>query len=169
MKRWQKRLLLALGIVDLVVVGILGFVTWKMQQPEPIPEPYLAPCANLLLERLPAHLSPAVSWTADRLDVRLTAWYDVPNPPSGSAQLLWMTLDALSETTSAGCPPPPEVILAITARGTEATFGHIVELRGDDVAAWEAGLIEEEMLVERGRYRLSLPTEALPAPTPYPQ
>ena len=169
MKRWQKRLLLALGVLDLAVIGILGFTVFRMQQPDPLPEKSLTPCANLILEQLPGRLSPAVSWTVDQLNVRLTAWYDVPIPPPGSAQLLWTVLDALPDAAGVGCSPPPEIIVVITAHGKETTLGHIANLDGEDVAAWEAGRIEEETLVERGQYRLSLPTEALPVPNPYSQ
>ena len=168
MKRWQKRLLLALAILDLTVIGLLGMAIWRLPQPEPLSAPSFAPCADQVLEHLPGQLSPTVHWTSDRLDLRLTAWYEAPTPPAGSAQLLWTALDALPAAFDSGCPPPPEIVVVITARGTHATLGHTARLDGSDVAVWSEGHLSAEALVERGDYRLSPPPAAQPAPTPSP-
>ncbi len=168
MKRWQTLVLLVLGLLDLAVIGLLGVTVRRAQQPPPPLELSFAPCADLALENLPGQLSPTAHWTSHRLDLRLTAWYDVPAPPESSGQLLWTALDALPAAFDTGCPPPAEVVMVITAHGTLTTQGHIATFDGQDVAAWSEGRLDEEVLVERGNYRLSAPPATQPALTPSP-
>lgn len=171
MERWKKLVLLALGVVDIAVVGVLGYIVWQTQQPQPTPTPSFAPCAQLVLDQLPGHLSPTATWTAERLDLRLTAWYEVPRPPRSSGQLLWTALDALPEAVRVGCTLPSKIVVVVTGHGTQATVGHIAELDGEDIMAWSQGQLDEEVLAKRGDYRLSgqAPSATPLLPERYPQ
>jgi hypothetical protein len=171
MKRREKFILLALAALDVLVIGILGFLVWQTPPPASINQPSYTPCAEFLMRQLPSHLSPTTSWETDRLNVRMTAYYDVPTPPTGSAQLLWEALDALSQVTNVGCPLPSEVVIIVTAQGTEETIGHIARLTGTDLSDWINGEIGEDVLVKRAAYRVSSPEprESPPAPARYPQ
>ncbi|MGC9400389.1 MAG: hypothetical protein ACP5HM_14810 [Anaerolineae bacterium] len=148
--------MLLLSVLDLVVIGVLGATIWRQYRlSDAAPTPSFAPCVELTLQHLPARLSPTVYWTTKNLTVRLTARYEVPHPPPGSAQLLWVALDALPPVRRHGCPLPDEVVIVVTAQGTQATLGHVARLKGSDVAAWSEGRLQEEQLVERATYRLS--------------
>ncbi len=171
MKRREKFILLAFAVLDVLVIGTLGFMIWQTPPAASIDQPSYTPCAEFLMGQLPTHLSPTTSWETNRLNVRMTAYYDIPTPPAGSAQLLWEALDALSQVTNVGCPLPPEIVITVTAQGTEETTGHIAKLTGTDLSAWINGQIEEDVLVKRAAYRVSSPEprESPPAPARYPQ
>ncbi len=162
----RKRILLLLGVLDLVVIAVLGWYAWQLRQSEPplAPELYAA-CSQSLLETLPSHLSPTVTWKQRVLYVRLTARYPTSTPPPSSAQLLWVVLDALKPLANADCLFPNEVVIVITAQSEAETHGHLIRLYGPDVADWAAGTLSEEELVKRGIYRdNATATPSEPAP-----
>ncbi|MCD4738321.1 MAG: hypothetical protein K8R89_03565 [Anaerolineae bacterium] len=150
----KKRLLLLLGLVDVLVVGLLGGVVWRSwPRPGSPVQPSFAPCEHTLLAQLPGYLSPAVSWKAERLYVTFIAQYASEIPPQSSAQLLWEALDGLAAVGRRGCPLPPDVTVVVTAQGQADAIGHLAQLRGVDVTAWLAGEISQAQLAARAAYR----------------
>jgi hypothetical protein len=161
----QKRILLILGGVDVLVVLLLGgIVLYSMRAPPapPVPIPTVAPCARRLLDAYPAHAHPQVSWTPEVLRIDLVFLSTPPNTPTNSdgtiqqqgAQYLWEMLDILVPHLDAACPTPQVVILTVTT-GEEsgAPARHVVEFQGEDIAAWARGTLREDALAAQARYR----------------
>ncbi|MEA3309184.1 MAG: hypothetical protein U9Q70_06705 [Chloroflexota bacterium] len=173
MKACQKQLLLGLGLVDILVMGLLGSVIWRHRPRTSLPaQPSFAPCEQMLLARLPGYLSPAVSWKTEQLYVMFVAQYASADPPASSAQLLWEALDGLAAVGRRGCLFPADVTVVVTAQGQESTLGHLARLRGTDVTAWRTGEISAEQLAARAGYRLiggATPLALQPGPWHYPR
>ncbi len=169
----KKRLLWGLGLVDMLVIGLLGSVVWQHRPQPSLPgQPSFAPCEHALLAQLPGYLSPAVSWKAEQLYITFIAQYAGAIPPQSSAQLLWEALDGLAAVERRGCLCPQNVTVVVTAQGAEETLAHLAQLRGVDVTAWQTGEISPAQLAERATYRLvgrATPRASQPDPWYYPR
>ena len=174
MEARQKRILIYLGVVDLLVIVLLGGVVWRSLPPRTpsVVQRSFAPCEKELLAQLPAYLSPAVSWQSEQLYVALIAQYAAPTPPESSAQLLWETLDGLAALDPQVCPLPAKIVLVVTAAGEENTIGHLAHLSGADLTAWQRGALSAEQLAARAAYSLvgrATTRALLPGPWHYPR
>lgn len=161
----QKRILLILGSVDVLVVLLLGgIVLYSMRAPPapPAPVPTVAPCARRLLDAYPARAHPQVSWTPEALRIDLVFVNTLTNTSTNSdgaiqqqgAQYLWEMLDILAPHLDAACPTPQVVILTVTTGGeSDAPARHIAEFQGEDIEAWARGRLHEDALAAQARYR----------------
>lgn len=169
MKQRQKIALLALGLFVLIVVSGLGAYIWSHSRSAAVPERFLSPCLQIVLEEIPATLSPAIAWEPEQLHITLTALYGTPTPPESSAQLLWTALDGLGRATRTGCVVPRQITLVVHAHGTQENVSHVTTLQGEDVAGWAQGILTPEQLAARAAYRQiksSPPTADPPASLP---
>ncbi len=157
----QRRIVLGLALLDLLVLAVLGWAVWQGSRPVvQSPSTVAAICPQQLLADLPAHLSPAVAWEGERLIIRLSAYYPTSHPPSSAPQPLWDALDALRRTVEAGCPMPAKIVLHLTAVGRDGGVICEAVVDGETLQAWAAGQIDEEALTQRVHYR----QEEVPAP-----
>ncbi len=153
MKRGQKIGLILFAVIDLLVIGVLGAVVWSNQSTPSTPLPMPSPCAAQVLGRLPAALSPAISWDHAEVYITVTANYTSPSPPPSSAQLIWPLLDSMESALKLGCPLPLEATLMVNAYGTEHTLHHIARLPGEALHQWAAGAYTHDELAVQGYYR----------------
>ena len=152
MKKWRTPIVLALVLLDVGVIGALGYTLLNPAIPAAPAVAEVPACVQIVLSDLPPYLSPAVAWETDALTVKLTAFYAAPEPPEESAQLLWKALDSLQRATAVGCVLPPEVTLLLQAHAQTHSLSHIARLAGADITAWAGGTLSETELTKRGAY-----------------
>ena len=152
MKKWRTPIVLALVLLDVGVIGALGYTLLSPAIPAAPAVAEVPVCTQIVLSSLPPYLSPAVAWETDALTVKLTAFYATPEPPEESAQLLWEALDSLQRATAVGCVLPPEVTLLLQAHAQTHSLSHIARLAGADITAWAGGTLSEAELSQRGAY-----------------
>ncbi|HRT31432.1 MAG TPA: hypothetical protein P5211_03330 [Anaerolineae bacterium] len=152
MKKWRTPIVLALVLLDVGVIGVLGYTLLNPAIPATPAVAEVPACVQIVLSDLPPYLSPAVAWETDALTVKLTAFYAAPEPPEESAQLLWEALDSLQRATAVGCVLPPEVTLLLQAHTQTHSLSHIARLAGADITAWAGGTLSETELTQRGAY-----------------
>jgi len=152
MNHRQKVILIGMGLLNLLVIGGLGYVIWRNSQ---VPTVGLDTtlCTEQTLKAIPSYLSPAIAWEAEQCYLTVTASYDVPAPPESSAQLLWVELDGLAQALRVGCPTPKAVTLTVTAHGTSESRSYIAQCRGEDIKAWIDGTLSPEALAAKTLYR----------------
>jgi len=165
MTRKQKRILIVLGMLDLVVIGVLATVIVRTMPSAPAPaappdvvQAEFSPCMQRMLDAcdtLPAPFSDTatVAWDTTQLYITLDARYPSPTPPPASAQLLWMALDEVKAVLLSGCYIPETITIALTAHGNTETMQYLAQLSGQDVAAWMAGTLSEESLAAQSHFR----------------
>ncbi len=153
MMKWRRSILLVLAVLDFAVIGSLGyFVFIRRDASSNLPPAEIHPCAQIALANLKPHLSPVLAWEASTLTLTLTAFYDTPDPPTNSAQLLWDALDSLRRSVQFGCDLPTEITLVVQAHGQAHSVGHVTRLSGLDVTAWVNGDLTETELSHRSAY-----------------
>jgi len=155
MTKQQKLILILFGIVDIIVIALMGRVVIKsihgnqtISQQAQIP-----PCAQEILSALPHSMQPAVIWTDTELRLSLHVMYQSAEPPAESAQYLWEALDSLALTLTKGCPAPPTVTITVTAQGDRETCHHVIQTTGDSMMAWVQGTLSEADFISQARYR----------------
>lgn len=152
MKKWRTPIVLALVLLDVGVIGVLGYTILNPAVPAAPAVAEVPACAQIVLSDLSPDLSPAVAWETDALTVKLTAFYAAPEPPEESAQLLWEALDSLQRADAVGCTLPPKVTLLLQAHAQTHSLSHIARLAGADITAWAGGTLSEAELSQRGAY-----------------
>ncbi len=178
MTRLQKVIIAILGLLNIVVIVVLGnIVVWNILQPHTgvlplgtspsLSDPQLqnrlggqvAYCPSTVMTSLPLSLHPVVDWEAQQLTITLHEVYTTTIPPASSAQHLWTAMDAVANALRAGCAPPYTITLIMSAQGRTGPEGisethhHIVELKGQGVMAWTIGTLSSEALANQSAYR----------------
>jgi hypothetical protein len=172
MTRVQKAVLAILGLLNIIVIVILGnIVVWNVLSPQTVPfvtpssraisdsQLQVAYCPSAVMSSLPLSLHPVVDWEEQQLRISLQDVYTTTIPPTSSAQYLWTAMDAVAAALRAGCAPPQTVTLAMSAYGRLDVEGvlevhhHIVKLEGQDVMAWTVGTLSNEALANQADYR----------------
>ncbi len=74
MKKWRTPIVLALVLLDVGVIGVLGYTILNPAVPAAPAVAEVPACAQIVLSSLPPYLSPAVAWETDALTVKLTAF-----------------------------------------------------------------------------------------------
>jgi hypothetical protein len=150
----QKLILIVLGVLDLIVIA--GLVIIVVRQTRQIARPAVTlplddPCAEALLSAMvTTDRAVTVAWSPDvaHLTVDLTAERrDTPGE-----QHLWIILDAIPAPLPASCPVPETILLSVQV---PSGGRHTVQIDGEDLANWLAGVHSDEDLVNRARYRTS--------------
>jgi hypothetical protein len=181
MTRVQKAVLAILGLLNIIVIVVLGnIIVWNMLKPqiEDLPfvtssshsiadsQLHVAYCPSAVMTSLPLSLHPVVDWEEQQLSISLQDFYTTTVPPTTSAQHLWTAMDAVAAALRAGCTPPQTVTLAISAYGRLDAEGiaevhyHIVKLEGQDVMVWTVGALSNEALANQAAYRQVISREA---------
>ena len=78
MKKWRTPIVLALVLLDVGVIGALGYTLLSPAVPAAPAVAEVPACVQIVLSDLPPYLSPAVAWETDTLTVKLTAFYAAP-------------------------------------------------------------------------------------------
>ena len=164
-QRWRTPVLLALAILNVAVIGFLGYTIISRGRAAPNVTAVPPLCSQIILTDLESYLSPAVAWDAEQLTVMLTAFYAAPDPPEASAQLLWEALDSVRRAAALNCALPPKITLRVQAHGKSSTVGHVALFSGADIGAWANGNLAETELVQRGAYWRNAETDQAPTPT----
>lgn len=169
MRPFQKRIVVLLAIVDLLVIGGLAAVVVRNSRPaQPVASvavPTPSACTTLLLEALaPCGDSTASGWDTATPGEPLTATTTSPahirvtlSPAiaevEGSAQVLWTVLDHLPRSLPDLCVLPPSVTLMVTTRQTGEAVHYTAEFEGTALSAWLRGELDDEALAAGARYR----------------
>ncbi len=181
MTRLQKVVIVILGLLNVVVIVVLGnIVVWNMLQPRAFEDlsgdngtlvnsspsfDFVDYCPNAVIASLPLSLHPVVDWGTQQhlgvqeLTIALHEVYTTSIPPASSAQYLWTAVDAVAAALRAGCAPPYTVTLVMSAQGRlgpdgiAETHHHIVKLKGQDIMAWTIGTLPNEALASQAAYR----------------
>ncbi len=178
MTRKQKYILIILGVLDFIVIGaLIAIVIHAMSPTSPaapsVVQAQISPCTQAMLDAcaaLPAPFDGApwnaskgaatVAWDDAQLYITLRAVYPAATPSPESAQLLWTALDAIAAVLQSGCPAPEAVTIALTVHGNAETTQYLAQLAGQDLAAWIAGTLPEEILAAQSHFRqTSTPTD----------
>ncbi len=162
----QKRLLILVGVLNILIVIALISVVFAHTRPQPAPSRQLLPCTTALLTTLPASLHPNVSWEATELYISLTAEYAISTPPDESAQLLWAVLDQITDVVTSGCPSPTQITVLLEARGQTSSLHHQARITGETLSSWMSGNLTSDALAANAQYRVSSRPHPIPSATP---
>ncbi len=172
MTRLQKVIIVVLGVLNIVVIVVLGnIVVWNMLKPRADvatletsravsdAQRHVGYCPDTVIASLPLYLHPMVDWEGQQLQIVLQDVYTTTIPPATSVQHLWTAMDAVAAALRAGCAPPSTITLAMRAQGHFGPNGvteihhHIAKLKGQDVMAWTVGTLSNEALANQTAYR----------------
>ena len=160
MTKQQKRILLILGLSNVLVIGLLGSVVIMSSRsvtPPPSGPAQIPQCPQSVLAVLPPTDSRSISWNENLLQLTIRVHYASDTPPPESVQYLWMALDSIAAALQNGCAPPQTINIAVTAQADTATYRHQVQISGTVVAAWANGELNEADLATAAKYRYTIP------------
>ena len=160
MTKQQKRILLILGLANILVIGLLGSIVIMSNRSTTPPPPgpaQIPQCPQLVLTTLPPTDSRSISWNEKLLQLTVRVHYPTAAPPPESAQYLWIALDSIAATLQQGCPVPQTINIAVTAQAETITHRHQVQLSGATVVAWANGELSELELATAAKYRRAIP------------
>ncbi len=163
MTKQQKKILIILGILNLLIIGgMVGAVLYNMAQRPPVTAtPFQQnPCVTALLNTLPPEIaSRQVAWDPQRIELKLYLVYSVETPPESSAQYLWTGLESIASVLrTEGCEATPATVTVfVTARGQITTQHHVAQVDGEKLRAWSEGALSDTELADIALYRKVTP------------
>lgn len=163
MTKQQRKILIILGILNLLVIGGMAGVVFTNMAPRPqaTATPFQQnPCITTLFDKLPPEIaSRQVAWDSQRIELKLYLVYGVGTPPEGSVQYLWTGLESVAATLrTEGCEATPSTVTVfVMAQGQSATQHHVAQVDGEKLQAWSEGALSDTELAEIVLYRKVAP------------